>query len=74
MANRIKQFRYYADGFNEGVTPNEKNHPSQITKEDGKLTAVNAVDYQSGVVFGNFNTMSQPSSLVFKLCQELNSI
>lgn len=53
MANRIKQFRYYADGLNEGVTPNEKNHPSQITKEDGKLTAVNAVDYQSGVVFGN---------------------
>jgi hypothetical protein len=52
MANKIKQFRYYA----EGSTPsqgNEKNQPIVIAHDSGSQVPVSYSHYCSGLVFGD---------------------
>ena len=52
MANRIKQYRYYANSNNPSVG-NEKNQPIEIASESGSQIPVTHDHYCSGLVFGN---------------------
>lgn len=53
MANRIKQYRYYADGVENSANGNEKNQPQQIASESGDLVPTSYTHYCSGLVFGD---------------------
>lgn len=52
MANKIKQFRYYADAVANSTNGNEKNQPREIEVENG-YTPTSYNHYVSGLVFEN---------------------
>lgn len=52
MANKIKQYRYYADGPVQ-TQPNEKNQPKTISGDSGNAVPVTLEHYKSGLVFGD---------------------
>lgn len=53
MANRIKQYRYYADAVKNSTNGNEKNQPREIADESGGYIPTSYNHYVSGLVFGD---------------------
>ena len=53
MANRIKQYRYYAEAVENSSNGNEKNQPREIVSESGGYIPTSYNHYVSGLVFGD---------------------
>lgn len=53
MANRIKQYRYYAEAVENSSNGNEKNQPKEIVSESGGYIPTSYNHYVSGLVFGD---------------------
>lgn len=52
MANKIKQYRYYADAVKNSTNGHEKNQPREIETENGYIPT-SYIHYTSGLVFEN---------------------